>query len=61
LDEKQINELPKNPIIHKLDLLEGRQEFDMRQLHSFALLDPSMKVVPSPDKKAKDFAGDISL
>ena len=30
LDEKQINEPPKNPIIHKLDLLEGRQEFDMR-------------------------------
>lgn len=54
LDEKQIHELPMNPAIQKLDLLEGREEFDMRQLHSFALLDPSEKVVPTPEKKASD-------
>ena len=45
VDEKQLNELPKNPT-QKMDLLEGRKQFDMRKLHSFALLEPGVKVIP---------------
>lgn len=46
LDEKQLNELPPNPT-QKMDILEGRKQFDMRRLHSFALLEPEVKVLPT--------------
>jgi hypothetical protein len=29
-----------------MDVLEGRKHFDMRKLHSFALLEPAVKVIP---------------
>lgn len=56
VDESQLGELPKNPSTEKLDILEGRTSFDMRQLHSFALLDPAKKVLPSRDQKAQERA-----
>lgn len=54
LDEKQINALPKNPSIQKLDLLEGSNEFDIRQLHSFALMSPGKKLLPPETKEARE-------
>ena len=30
-----------------MDILEGRKQFDMRRLHSFALLEPEVKVIPT--------------
>jgi hypothetical protein len=49
LDESQLSEIPVNPLSQKVDILEGRTQFDMRQLHSFSLLEPSNKVIPGPD------------
>lgn len=46
VDEKQLHELPKNPT-QNMDILEGRKQFDMRRLHSFALLEPEEKVIPT--------------
>ena len=42
---------PKNPVTEEVDILEGRTKFDMRNLHSFALLDPSIKVLPNKEVK----------
>jgi hypothetical protein len=52
VDEKQLTELPNNPI-KKMDILEGRKLFDMRKLHSFSLLTPGIKVIPT-DASADD-------
>jgi len=49
--------VPRNPNVEKVDLLEGRKEFDMRRLHSFDLLQPSLKVLPSNDKSREEFPG----
>ena len=37
-----------------MDLLEGSKEFDMRQLHSFALLAAGKKVLPSKKNETED-------
>ena len=47
LDESQLNNMPKNPVMQKVDLLEecsAKPEFDMRQLHSYSLLEPTTKL-----------------
>ena len=36
-----------------VDLLEGRKGFDMRQLHSFCLIDPDKKIAPNKNKEPK--------
>ena len=54
MDENQINALPKNPSIEKLDLLEGSKDFDIRQLHSFALMSPGKKLLPPEAKEARE-------
>lgn len=48
--------LPKNPSTTDVDLLEGSKDFDMRQLHSFALLAPGSKLLPNKDKAGEDIA-----
>mmetsp|Transcript_31566 Transcript_31566/g.48255 ORF Transcript_31566/g.48255 Transcript_31566/m.48255 type:complete len:112 (+) Transcript_31566:5218-5553(+) len=35
---------PRNPAVEKVDLLEGRKQFDIRKLHSFSLLEPTNKM-----------------
>jgi len=52
LDESQLAALPKNPELQQVDLLEScsaKPEFDMRQLHSYSLLDPNAKLAVSPE------------
>jgi len=46
LDESQINKPPLNPTMVPVDLLEGRKGFDMRDLHSYSLIEPEYKVTP---------------
>ena len=52
VDEEEVGAPPKNPVTENVDILGGRRDFDMRHLHSFALLDPHIKVMPLSDKKA---------
>lgn len=54
IDEDLAHSMPKNPVTENVDILEGRTQFDMRHLHSFALLDPHIKVLPLKDKNVKE-------
>ena len=38
------------------DLLEGKKEFDIRKLHTYSLLDPVDKIMPSLDPKVNELA-----
>ena len=55
LDEDQLDSQKNQQSLNdKGDLLEGRTDFDMRQLHSYSLLNPNEKVLPNPDKKKQE-------